>query len=72
MTEMQPIEARPLVLRIKDVRKLYGDLEAIRNVSLEPADKLYTDQFAGGVTLTPDEWTQVEARVKKELPSTVS
>jgi len=37
-----------------------------------PADKLYTDQFAGGVTLTPDEWTQVEARVKKELPSTVS
>jgi hypothetical protein len=36
------------------------------------ADKLYTDQFAGGATLTPDEWTQVEARVKKELPSTVS
>ena len=35
MTEMQPIEARPLVLRIKDVRKLYGDLEAIRNVSLD-------------------------------------
>lgn len=35
MTEMQPIEARSLVLRIKDVRKLYGDLEAIRNVSLD-------------------------------------
>ena len=36
-----------------------------------PANQLYTDQFAGAVTLTPDQWTQVEARVKKELPSTV-
>jgi NitT/TauT family transport system ATP-binding protein len=32
---MQPIEAPSLVLRIKNVRKLYGDLEAIRNVSLD-------------------------------------
>jgi hypothetical protein len=36
-----------------------------------PADQLYTDRFAGSVTLTPDQWTEVEARVKKELPSTV-
>jgi NitT/TauT family transport system substrate-binding protein len=36
-----------------------------------PADQLYTDQFVGSVTLTPDQWTEVEARVKKELPSTV-
>jgi NitT/TauT family transport system ATP-binding protein len=32
---MQPIEASSLVLRIKNVRKLYGALEAIRNVSLD-------------------------------------
>jgi hypothetical protein len=38
---------------------------------IPPADQLYTDQFAGAVTLTPDQWTKVEARVKKELPSTV-
>jgi NitT/TauT family transport system substrate-binding protein len=36
-----------------------------------PAGQLYTDQFAGAVTLTPDQWTNVEARVNKELPSTV-
>lgn len=32
---MQPIEASSLVLRIESVRKLYGALEAIRNVSLD-------------------------------------
>ncbi len=32
---MQPIEACSLVLRIKNVHKLYGALEAIRNVSLD-------------------------------------
>jgi NitT/TauT family transport system ATP-binding protein len=32
---MQPIEAPSLVLRIKNVRKLYGALEAIRDVSLD-------------------------------------
>jgi NitT/TauT family transport system ATP-binding protein len=35
MPEMQSIEAPSLVLRIKNVRKLYGALEAIRNVSLD-------------------------------------
>jgi NitT/TauT family transport system ATP-binding protein len=34
---MHPIEAPSLVLRIKNVRKLYGALEAIRDVSLDVA-----------------------------------
>jgi NitT/TauT family transport system ATP-binding protein len=34
---MQLVEPPTLVLRIKNVRKLYGDLEAIRNVSLDVA-----------------------------------
>jgi hypothetical protein len=39
----------------------------IKNVP--PADKLFTDQFVGSVKLTSAEWTEVEQRVKKELPS---
>jgi NitT/TauT family transport system ATP-binding protein len=35
VTETQSIKAPSLVLRIKNVRKLYGALEAIRNVSLD-------------------------------------
>ena len=30
-----------------------------------PADQLYTDQFVGSMTLTPNQWAEVEARVKK-------
>ena len=42
---------------------LYGDQE-------HPAGKsLYTNQFVGLVKLTPAEWSEVEQRVKKELPS---
>jgi NitT/TauT family transport system substrate-binding protein len=39
----------------------------IKNVP--PAKELYTNQFVGSVKLTPSEWSEVEQRVKKELPS---
>jgi NitT/TauT family transport system substrate-binding protein len=39
--------------------------------NIPPTDQLYTDRFVGPVKLTPAQWTAVEARVKKELPSTV-
>jgi NitT/TauT family transport system ATP-binding protein len=35
VTEIQPVDAPSFVLRINGVRKLYGHLEAIRNVSLD-------------------------------------
>ena len=34
-----------------------------------PANQLYTNQFVGSVKLEPAQWTEVEQRVKKELPS---
>src|SRR5260370_38046428 len=37
--------------------------------NIPPAKELYTNQFVGSVKLTPAEWTDVEQRVKKELPS---
>jgi NitT/TauT family transport system substrate-binding protein len=37
--------------------------------NIPPAKELYTNQFVGSVKLTPAEWTEVEQRVKKELPS---
>jgi NitT/TauT family transport system substrate-binding protein len=37
--------------------------------NIPPAKELYTNQFVGTVKLTPAEWTEVEQRVKKELPS---
>jgi NitT/TauT family transport system substrate-binding protein len=37
--------------------------------NIPPAKQLYTDRFVGSVTMTPAEWTAVEQRVKKELPS---
>jgi hypothetical protein len=39
--------------------------------NIPPANQLYTDRFVGAVTMTPQEWTTVTERVKKELPSTV-
>lgn len=36
---------------------------------IPPEDQLYTNQFVGQVQLTPAEWTAVEQRVPKELPS---
>ena len=36
---------------------------------IPPANQLYTNQFVGLVKLTPAEWSEVEQRVKKELPS---
>lgn len=37
--------------------------------NIPPANQLYTNQFVGLVKLTPAEWSEVEQRVKKELPS---
>jgi len=36
---------------------------------IPPANQLYTNQFVGSVKLEPAQWTEVEQRVKKELPS---
>jgi NitT/TauT family transport system substrate-binding protein len=54
------------------------DLVAVTRQSVEtymdiktvpPADKLYTNQFAGSVKLNDAEWAEVEQRVRKSLPS---
>jgi NitT/TauT family transport system substrate-binding protein len=37
--------------------------------NIPPAKDLYTNQFVGSVKLTAAEWSEVEARVPKELPS---
>lgn len=37
--------------------------------NLPPADKLFTNEFVGSVRLTPEEWNNVEARPRKDLPS---
>ena len=51
----------------KETRESVINYMGIKTVP--PVDKLFTNQFITPINLTAAEWTALEARVKKELPS---